>query len=354
MLFLDAIKSKISKQELKKKCQDLGLSSSPYFAEALFYSFTKANISEEEFLEALKNVIVGVDNLHNVRGWILHLISVLKEDNRLNEEKYNSLLKQFGLSPDDCSGGKLRLLILNFEKILLPSLVYDSSNQLPITESLREVLEIFRTIVWVAYSPPDAQTYDGIKLLLRYKCFQLTLALQKLPTSLKLVDLYLHVILSHFPDFFDYCSFFIPSTEPLEGLFVTTKRTKHSTNRQKKNILKKIMKRFENLHLKDIVLNDDPKSYLDSITRDTEYKLKNKFSSYRNILRTIKDVSIEIPAENDHGLIAQQTRAFLSILKENVLYKNHLVVKDGSVLLKIRDDLITFLSKHENIDEISN
>jgi len=33
----------------------------------------------------------------------------LKETKRLDKNKYNYLLKEHGLSPDDCSGGKLRL-----------------------------------------------------------------------------------------------------------------------------------------------------------------------------------------------------------------------------------------------------
>lgn len=182
------------------------------------------------------------------------------------------------------------MFMLNFEEIIIPSLVYDESNQKPITESLKKVLDIFRTIVWIAYSPQKAQEYYGIKLLLRYKCFQLSLAIQKLPSSLKLVDLYLHVILSHFPDFFDISSFFIPSTEPLEALFVTTKRTKHSTNRQRRNNLKKIMQKFENPPER-CGSHDDH----NLISRDPNYK----FSSYIDTLSKLVDVSINIPADND-------------------------------------------------------
>lgn len=345
LFFLNAFKKKLTDKEIRTKAEEIGLSSSPYFAEALFYSFNLAGKDEKEFLDALEQIIVGVDNLHNIRGWILHFISSLKENKRLNEKKYHSLLKEHGLSPDDSSGGKLRLLILNFEKIIIPSLVYDKSNQSPITEKIRTVLSIFQTIVWISYSPEEAQSYDGIKLLLRYKCYELACALQGL-NELKLVDLYLHVILSHFPDFFDDHSFYIVSTEPLEGLFVTTKRCKHSTNRHKRNILKKIIKRFENINLRDIVLGD---TYLESITR-TEKGTNNKFSGYRSILKELQDVWIEQPLQSDHSLLAQQTRAFLGTVLGNPHYKDNVVLENGRICLKMRDDIHRYF---ENQKEIS-
>ena len=350
LLFLEAFKKKTNEKEVQKEAENIGLSTSPFFAEALFYCFRKAERSEEEFLNALESVIVGVDNLHNIRGWILHFISCLKENKRLNEKKYHTLLKENGLSPDDTSGGKLRLLILNFEKIIIPSLVFDQANQRPITEKVRKILSIFQIIVWIAYSPEEAQAYEGIKLLLRYKCFELSKSLQNL-NEFKLVDLYLHVILSHFPDFFDHYSFYLSSTEPLELLFVTTKRCKHSTNRQKKNILKKIIKRFENNLLREVSNEED---YIQSIKRKEKKKKENKFSSFRSVLKELQDVWIEMPEKTDHSLEAQETRAFLHCIESNPLYKNNIFKQNENekikFCLKIREDLCLFLSKFESED----
>jgi hypothetical protein len=347
-LFLEAFKKKKDQNLTTKEAEDIGLSSSPYFAEALFYSFRKAEKTEEEFLEALKRVNVGVDNLHNIRGWILYFISCLKENKRLNEIKYNSLLKEHGLSQEDTSGGKLRLLILNFEKIILPSLVYDKANknQFPITEKIREILSFFRIIVWVAYSPEEAQAFDGIKLLLRFKCFQFSRALQSL-NGFKFVDLYLHVILSHFPDFFDEHSFYLASTEPLELLFVTTKRCKHSTNRQKMNIVKKVIKRFENILLKD-VHDGDPNTYLKSISRTENKNKDNKFKDFRKVIKELKDVTIEKPAENDHSIQSQEIRSFLESISH---YKNNVFVDGGKYHLKMSEDIHKFFDIYEKEEE---
>ena len=259
---------------------------------------------------------------------------------------FHSLLKKHGLSPDDCSGGKLRLLILNFEEIIIPSLVFDKANkQAKITEKIRTVLSIFQTITWVAYSPEEAQTYDGIKLLLRYKCYELSLALQGLG-DLKLMDLYLHVILSHFPDFFDEFSFFVSSTEPLEGLFITTKRCKHMSNRHKRNVLKKVIKRFQYLSMKG-VKEETPEVYLDNITRKENTSKENKFLSFRNKLREIEDPQpIQIPLEDDNSITAQQTKAFLCTVLSNQHYKNNVKVKEGKVYLKMREDLHRFLNSY--------
>jgi hypothetical protein len=267
LLFLKSFKEKLKPEELKKQVHMNGLISSPYFLESLYYSYHKEGKQENEFLTDLSNILVGVDNLHNIRGWILNLISTLKHSGRLNEAKFASLLKTIGLTPSDCSGNKLRLLLLNFESVLLPALIYDKSHQQPITESLTKVLKIFQIITWAAYSPQEAQQYPGIKLLLRYKCFELSVALQALPPDLKLIDLYLHVILSHFPDFFDKYSFHRTSTEPLELLFVTVKRCKYSVRRQNLNILKNILKRFENKDQRDHIFLGSSQSYLDSISR---------------------------------------------------------------------------------------
>jgi len=94
------------------------------------------------------------------------------------------------------------------------------------------------------------------------------------------MDLYLHVILSHFPDFFDECSLYITSTEPLEGLFITTKRCKHSTNRHKRNILKTVLKRFEHKNLKEIVVSiDDPNRIWEaSQEKKTSFRITGRFS----------------------------------------------------------------------------
>lgn len=183
--FLSWYKSKYSEEKIRSEAAKLGLSSSPYFAEAVYVAYIQAGKGEEEFLRDLSEVYIGIDNLHNIRGWIERLIQSLKDTGRICEVAFKRNLKQYSIKLSDCSGGKLRYLILHFEKIIISALKYDMDTQKPITEQLRKVLSLFSKIVWIAYSPLDAQNFPGIRLLLHAVCFQLSLSLYWIcpPTS---------------------------------------------------------------------------------------------------------------------------------------------------------------------------
>ena len=47
--------------------EEQGLSSPPYFAEALYSSFIRAGKNENEFMQVLSDILVGIYNLHNQR-----------------------------------------------------------------------------------------------------------------------------------------------------------------------------------------------------------------------------------------------------------------------------------------------
>jgi len=279
--------------------------------------------------------------LHNIRGWIIHLLDRLKATKRLDVNVYNAKLKEFKLSPKDCNGEKLRKIILNFEEIIIPSLIYNKDNQKPIAEDLRKVLNIFVVIVWIAYSPLEAQAFVGIRLLLHWKCFELSIALQDLPGDLELMDLYLHVILAHFPLFFDEYSFQLASTEPLERLFVILKRGKYFTNRHKDNFMASTFRRFEAKELRTLYLfKDDPQKILEEMCIKTMVKIEDQFSNFREKLKLMEDIEFTLPKANNQSTQAVFTHLFVNSLLNNDKYKHLVTITDGKEIRMLHNYFI--------------
>ena len=226
--------------------------------------------------------------------------------------------------------------------------MYDvKAAQKPITKDLKEALNHFRVIVWIAYAPVAAQTYAGIRLLLHSSCFFFAKALQNLPKDLNLVDLYLHIILCHFPSFFDQHSFQTTSTEYLENLFVTVKRGKHCNNRTKRNILKTTFLRFQTRFLRELSFEDDPEKVLELLEiRPPKNKKNRHFLSFRDVLLSLTDVKLQMPPINDFSEDAKCMRAFINSLLSNKNY--NLQLQDGALVLQIRDDLQHYLESTTN------
>jgi hypothetical protein len=111
--FVDGFKKKLKQEQLDEIAKEYGLSASPYFAEGMFLAYHQNSIGIEQFLLDLQEIMVGQDNLHNIRGWNLALIDALKDSNRLNVLKYNKLLNEYKIPETACNGEKLRLLIVN-------------------------------------------------------------------------------------------------------------------------------------------------------------------------------------------------------------------------------------------------
>jgi len=166
------------------------------------------------------------------------------------------------------------------------------------------------------------------------------------PGDLKLMDLYLHVILSHFPSFFDQHSFQLTSTEPLERLFVTVKRAKYSTNRHKDNFMMTIFTHFQSEDLRKIsLLNGNPEKILEEWSVKTKKKIVDQFTLFRdNIKENIQDIEIQLPAINDHHPKAVSTRSFIESMLLNINYsKEQALFNEGKLILKIKDDVISYL-----------
>eukprot|EP01091_Cochliopodium_minus_P016581 TRINITY_DN625_c0_g1_i14.p1 TRINITY_DN625_c0_g1~~TRINITY_DN625_c0_g1_i14.p1 ORF type:complete len:825 (+),score=228.24 TRINITY_DN625_c0_g1_i14:533-3007(+) len=84
--FIKSFNLKWTKEKTRNEMNELGLQTNPYFLEALYFCLNQTGKNEDQFIKILEGVQVGIDNLHNIRGWILYLISCLKNSKRLSEK----------------------------------------------------------------------------------------------------------------------------------------------------------------------------------------------------------------------------------------------------------------------------
>lgn len=163
------------------------------------------------------------------------------------------------------------------------------------------------------------------------------------------MDLYLHIILAHFPSFFDKHSFYISTTEHLEMMFTFYKRGRYTTNRHKFNFLKNSFLRFESVHMRKAIINkEDPAKLLESMCRTDKKKKKDKFSEYRTKLeKEIEDVEFQMPPENCSHDKQISTRDFINSILNNQQYLRdiHYTYDRKTLVLLVRNDVLQYLQK---------
>jgi len=76
---LKAYNEKFQQSIIKERTEEFGVVSLPHFAKSIYGVYLLNAKGEKEFIDDFSSVLVGVDNLHNIRGWLLHLIKRLKE-----------------------------------------------------------------------------------------------------------------------------------------------------------------------------------------------------------------------------------------------------------------------------------
>jgi len=162
------------------------------------------------------------DNLHNLKGVAKVLIKYEQENTKtwdetkflMNVAKY---LHRSGIS--QMKGSLWRLLVVNYESIILPSIT-----DLARRDKIRTVFSFLAEIQAIAYAEPIVQQQKCVRLRLHVLCFLLGVTLQKTHPKLSGSGmLYVHTVITHFPISYENHDFRNGSTEAGEGFLAICK-----------------------------------------------------------------------------------------------------------------------------------
>jgi len=322
----------------------MGYDSCPYYVVGLFKYFEKNNQGERFLKDILPKMKIPSDNLHCIKGWIARLIYRLIKCNRMDAIMFENKMKQEIIHKkfSDCNGSDSRLLIYMFSDIIIPCIAYNKfSNEPKLADKLNIILPIFKRITWIAYTSPIAQSFIGIHLLLRHSCLEFSIHLDQFPKELKLMDLYLHFILKHFPEDFEEHSFQRGSTEDGERFIMFIKKViRNCTNRQKEQSLKEPFLRFSNKLLFDISLaeNDDNKMLKLLTVKEEKSRINKKYEEYDDEIAKLDDIQIDIPTNEDNSDAAKSKRCFIKLIKEK--YNNkYWTESNNTFILHTKEDI---------------
>eukprot|EP01092_Planopodium_desertum_P017011 TRINITY_DN97_c0_g3_i1.p1 TRINITY_DN97_c0_g3~~TRINITY_DN97_c0_g3_i1.p1 ORF type:complete len:891 (+),score=-30.34 TRINITY_DN97_c0_g3_i1:376-2673(+) len=186
--------------------------------------------NDSQIREALKDYRIGCDNLHNVKG---HLLTILDlETNKfalsVKDAFKLGLYKKFSVTSfHELSAKDLRILALSHHSLLLPYIADDKRR-----EEVRQLFQTWCQIQHIIYLPPHERSR---KLILRLTvlCYAYGILCQA-AYGKDCMDLYLHTIIAHFPEFYQSIDFYSASSESGESLFGRIKRNlKTCTNRDR-------------------------------------------------------------------------------------------------------------------------
>lgn len=334
-----------------------GIYAPPFFIVALFLAAVK-EAKVKEFMEVLlPKLALGVDNLHNIRGWLQHLFNVLIQSKRFDSNTLSNVLWDLvkRRNINECNGEECRKIILNHEKIL-EALLVPKAGEDNLELKFTHTLQSLRIITMLAYTWIEPKDYPGLVLLMEVECFKLSLNAENLnqfPLSNTLMDLYLHTITSEYPKFFSNKCIMSGSTEKIEQKVRFTKQImRNATNRSTEQSLREPLLR-ESLSLNKKFTESLPEHRHKHILIEAEGETNKKFERSYDILAAYKNPSLDWPAETDQTNAGKATRAFLTHLKNQPLFENLLeeqVVSTGKILvLKVEDNIHKYIDyRHKN------
>ena len=349
--FFDFFADKEPSRELQKEGEANGLASTPYFLFYLDHIFHKNGKRGYFRKDLLPKMLVASDNLHPLRGWIVHLLKELIENQRLDEimlkNRLLNSLKRGSLA--DLNGEDARVIVLLFEEVVIPCLTYDynKGKENKIGHIITKIFRQLQLINWIAYAPLSAQSYRGIRLLLHVSCFLLSLAVAELPTDLEVMDLYLHIILAHYGDSFERNSFIRMGSEEGEKFLSKVKHTlRYLTNRKVDQALNEVFVRhFAEIQV-DFLL-DSNKEKPETLNTSTNPPTNKKFSKFREILAALEDIELEIPDDFDNSNRAHSIRTFVSKMLGLGYTKDLIQEREGKYIFLVSKDVKSFLEKTE-------
>lgn len=207
---------------------------------------------------------IGPDNLHNGKGIIKTILQWEKNEKSWNESEFllqlhkcmnktgNSLVG-FKVGTGMMDGADWRFLLVLFPDIILPAI-----NNQTRKEQVAELFLILCEIQFLAYSGSSAQESHPICLRMHVLCFLAGTWIEVLyPFQGKCTEgyLYIHTVLTHYPQWFEKQTIDSASTEQGESFFAKVKRILlHYTNRHDRDALKEVFVRifFEDTASTDI------------------------------------------------------------------------------------------------------
>jgi len=158
---------------------------------------------------------------------------------------------------------------------------------------------------------------NGIRILLLFLCFRLSIETERLPNDLKAMDLFLHIITAHFGDSFDQFPFKRGSTEDGERFISKLKRIlRLCTNRRRECAMKEPFYRWNDQFTTDLLSAISQEEIIE-ILSEKEGSIRNKkFKDRRDDPFLIFDIVVPIPAENDQSHLGKSTNAFIAKIKK--------------------------------------
>lgn len=341
--FFEANKSKSSEQVLKEAGKKYGIASSPYFFVALHHFFSKAGQGEKFLKDVLPRIVLVVDNLHNIRGWLIFLIECLLESKRLDESMFkNRLLDRICRnSLSDCNGTNARQIIQDFKFIITGSLVFNANDtsEIKLTPVLERIFDNLQVISWIVYACPLAHSFKGIRLLLHFACFDLALAADELPKEIQVMNLFLHMLVAHLADDFEKFPSKRTTTEDGEQFMSFTKRIlRWCTSRHLKQALNEVFLRREAIQLKDQVQEKSSKK--------KEDKPNKKFKAYHDILKQMEDKKIYLTKVNK-GSATRSIETFTNKLRKLEYNEEYLQYDQEKQIWTffVKNDVLEYLKK---------
>ena len=340
--------SPLPKKDILKTAKNIGLDCSPVFVEGMYSVFQQNGKSLEEFKQVISSLEPGLDPMHCI-GWFDRLFKKLENNRRIDrvilQNTLTKLVKKRTLS--ECNFEKKRKVLLNFEQIL-KSLKYNFDSQKSIKKDLTEALSNYRIIVWITYSKKISQKLPGMRLLLHYCCFVFSLQTKRLPSELKLMNLFLHLYFSHFPDQFEKESFQTTNSEDGEYDLHCLKKLFRNSSRNCEQTFNLFFEKISKKEERKLLLCKDDKERLQVLTKNEKPTKEDEFSSFRSVMMTYTNPKLEIPLHPGSGS-PEEISIHLFLEKMKNKYPDLLEKKDGFYIFLVQNDIRAYLEQTKPI-----
>lgn len=216
----------LNEQEITKKSERIRNKKKPVFLQTVAAVVMKESKCTLKFAkeEVIDKLFHTFDNLHNIDGACAKSINKMIKEKYIHKETFDKNMQEvLGRNLSDCDGKKKKELLIHHEKIIKPAILQQEGES-KITDLIMEFFHILSILSWISYQVDDVTNYIGIVVWLHWLCFRLGELCLKLPANLKIITLYLHIIVCHFPQFMRERAIGNYSCEKGEGLNAQIKK----------------------------------------------------------------------------------------------------------------------------------